>query len=285
MTGTIGIIGYPLAHSISPAFQQAALDFYGMDRRYVLWETPTEDLAKRITALRDAETLGANVTVPHKEAMLPYMNSLTDAAREVGAINTIVFKNNDLHGHNTDVGGFLRALREDGGFDPTGKHALILGAGGAARAVAYALTRAGLGLLTIANRSEERAWRLIIDLGISTNAQVVPLEAPMRPSATGWDLIVNCTTLGMQHSLGENKSPLAEGSLSQHSLLFDLVYNPEETPFLRTASRLRNRTLGGLPMLIYQGAEAFQLWTGLEAPIGVMFQAARRALEMKGLIS
>ena len=279
MTLAAGIIGYPLGHSISPAFQQAAIDFYGMDARYVVWETPTEDLPQRIQALRAPDTLGANVTVPHKEAVRPYLDRLVDAAQRTGAVNTIVSRDGALEGHNTDVTGFQRALKEDGGFDPAGKRALLLGAGGAARAVAYALVEAGVTSIAIANRTVERAQRLVDALGSDAILEAVSLERAALASQDGWDLIVNCTSLGMLHGLSEGQSPLHSDVIPSHALVYDLVYNPQETPLLRQAREAGARTLGGLPMLVYQGAESFQLWTGKEAPLKVMFDAALRALE------
>ena len=281
MTNTVGIIGYPLGHSISPAFQQAAFDFYGMDARYVAWETPPEDLARRIASLQATDILGAGVTVPHKEAVLPYMGRLGEAAQRTGAVNTIINRDGILEGHNTDGAGFLKGLKDDGDFDPTGKRALLLGAGGAARAVAYALVGAGVASLAIANRTAERAHRLVELVGAGTTSEVVALANDALRGQEGWDLIVNCTTLGMRHGTAEDKSPLPADLIPSRALVYDLVYNPQETPLLRDARKAGARTLGGLPMLVYQGAEAFQLWTGREAPLDVMFEAARKALEAK----
>ena len=282
MTDTVGIIGYPLGHSISPAFQQAAFDFYGMDAQYVTWETPPEDLTRRMKSLQAAEILGAGVTVPHKEAVLPYMNTLGEAAQRTGAVNTIINRDGLLEGHNTDVAGFLKSLKEDGNFDPTGKRALLLGAGGAARAVAYALVDAGVASLAIANRTAERAHRLVELLGANTTSEVVALANDALRGQEGWDLIVNCTTLGMRHGPAEGDSPLPADLIPSRALVYDLVYNPQETPLLRAARMAGARSLGGLPMLVYQGAEAFLLWTSREAPLDVMFEAAHKALdEMK----
>ena len=283
-TLTVGIIGYPLGHSISPAFQQAAFDYYGMDARYVVWETPAEGLTQRIQSLRAPHVLGANVTVPHKEAVRSRLDTLSETAQRTGAVNTIVNPpdSSGLDGHNTDVPGFLRALKENGGFDPRGKRVLLLGAGGAARAVAYALSSVGVASLTIANRTVERAQRLIQVLDIGAVAKAIAMERDALAANNGWDLIVNTTTLGMWHSAGEGQSPLPAGLIPSHALVYDLVYNPSETPLLREAKAAGARTLGGLPMLVYQGAESFQLWTGREAPLKVMFDAAQKALGAMG---
>ena len=276
MTSTVGIVGYPLRHSVSPAFQQAAFDHLGIDARYLAWETPPNALAERMESLRGPSLLGANVTVPHKQAVVSFLDEVSQAAQDTGAVNTIVNEEGRLTGHNTDATGFLRALQVDAGFQAQGKRVLVLGAGGSARAVVYCLLKQGAGRVTIANRTVERAHRLIQTLGSPRNAEAAPLG--MTESSNGWDLIVNCTTLGMRHAPGEKETPLPSDAIPANSLVYDLVYNPEETPLLQAAAKAGARTLGGLPMLIYQGAEAFRLWTGREAPVEVMFQAARRAL-------
>ena len=279
MTSTVGIIGYPLRHSASPAFQQAAFDHLGIDAKYLAWETPPDALAERMAFLRGPGILGANVTVPHKQAVVPFLDEVSQAARDTGAVNTIVNREGRLTGHNTDVTGFLRALREDAGFQAQGKRALALGAGGSARAAVYGLLQQGVGRITIANRTVERARRLIESLGSPANAEAAPLETTQ--ASDDWDLIVNCTTLGMRHAPGEKESPLPVDAIPAHSLVYDLVYNPEQTPLLQAAAKAGARTLSGLPMLIYQGAEAFRLWTGRDAPVEVMFQAARRVLAVR----
>ena len=278
MTSTVGIVGYPLHHSVSPAFQQAALDHLRIDARYIAWETPPDALAERMESLRGPGLLGANVTVPHKQAVVSFLDEVSQAAQDTGAVNTIVNEDGRLTGHNTDVTGFLRALQADAGFQAQGKRVLVLGAGGSARAVVYGLLKQGAGRVSIANRTLERAHRLIQALGSPRNAEAAPLG--MTETSNGWDLIVNCTTLGMRHAPGEKETPLPSHAIPANSLVYDLVYNPEETPLLQAAAKAGARTLGGLPMLIYQGVEAFRLWTGREAPVEVMFQAARRALSV-----
>ncbi|MBI4202846.1 MAG: shikimate dehydrogenase [Chloroflexi bacterium] len=278
MSKLLGIIGYPLGHSVSPAFQQAALDYCGVDARYEAWETPPEGVPQRVQWLRSPEVLGANVTVPHKEAVLPLLEGLSETARRIGAVNTIVNRAGRLEGHNTDVAGFMRALREEGGFDPQGKLVLILGAGGAAKAVAFGLAVAGVARMTIANRTVGRAQELAAAVEAVPQVRAVALTPEALTGDPPWDLIVNTTTLGMAGSPGEGESPLAEAQVPPGALVYDIVYNPKVTPLLATARRAGAHTLGGLPMLVYQGAEAFRLWTGLEAPVEVMFAAARRAL-------
>ena len=160
MTQLAGIFGYPLAHSLSPAFQQAAFNHYGLDVRYLAWETPPEGLADEVAKLRSGDFIGANVTIPHKESVMALLDEVDPLAQSIGAVNTIVKTAGRLVGHNTDAQGFMRELKEDGGFEPAGKRVLLLGAGGAARAAAFALCREGVASITIANRNVSRAEAL-----------------------------------------------------------------------------------------------------------------------------
>jgi shikimate dehydrogenase len=277
MTRYLGIIGYPLGHSLSPVMQQAALDYHRLDVRYVAWETLPDALAERVESLRRPENLGANVTVPHKEAVLARLDEVAPLARRIGAVNTIV-KSADgdrLVGHNTDAAGFIRALRDDAGFDPAGAVTLLLGAGGAARAVVFGLVDAGVGSLVVTNRSLARARALVREL---EGRAVVCDWAEREVTARQVDLIVNATSLGMAGGPAAAESPLAAAAIGRGALVYDLVYNPQTTPLLREAARAGARTLGGLAMLVYQGAAAFRLWTGLEPPLDMMRAAAQRAL-------
>ena len=284
MTLRLGILGYPLSHSASPAFQQAALDHLGLDARYEAWEVEPERLAERVRQLRGPDLLGFSVTVPHKEAIMPLLDAVDDTARDIGAVNTVVCRDGRLVGANTDQEGFLTALREEGAYEPRGASALLLGAGGAARAVAYALLAEGAARVAIANRSPERARVLAEELGARFPARVeaLPLDAealsPLLEADVPVDLLVNCTSLGMAHGPDPDASPVPAGLMPGSALVYDLVYNPQETPLLAAARRAGARTLGGLPMLVYQGAVAFRLWTGREAPIAVMMRAASAAL-------
>ena len=286
----LGIIGYPIRHSISPIFQQAALDFYSLDATYRAWEVEPTSLPGFIEALRSPDTLGINVTVPHKEAVMPHLDYVDDWAKMAGAVNTIVNEGGRLTGHNTDGLGFLRALEEDGHFSPEGRRVLIIGAGGSAKAVALALARRGVAAITIANRTLQRAQRLaglIEGHGTSGPAQTTPKLAAiplsdaseaLERAAAESDLLVNCTTLGMKHGPNEDRSPIPARYIPPGALVYDLVYNPPETPLLREAARAGATFLGGLFMLVYQGAASFEFWTGRKAPVEVMLKAAMAAL-------
>ena len=279
MTKRIYLLGHPVSHSVSPAFQQAALDSCSIDAAYTALDVPPAELPAAVRSLRDSDVLGANATVPHKEAVFPLLDSVSDEARLIGAVNTIHNRDGALEGHNTDARGFLSALHEEAGFEPGGKASLILGAGGSARAVAVALAGEGAISVVIANRTVERAEALadlVRSLGVP--AQAVALSANSLRDAGDCDLIVNCTSLGMTGGPGPSETPLAAELIAPDALVFDLVYNPRETPLLREAASAGARTLGGLPMLVYQGAAAFELWTGLAAPSQAMFEAAEAAL-------
>lgn len=285
MTTYVGLIGYPLGHSVSPAFQQAALDHYGLDMRYERWETPPDQVAAFVGSLRAGPRVGCNVTVPHKQAVVPLLDALDQTAAAIGAVNTIVRESGSrLVGYNTDCTGFLRALREHGGFEPAGANALLLGAGGSARAVAYALLKAEVATLGVANRTPARADALVADFARLAAEQAVAMYTLEEDSShfvealRQANLIVNATSIGMRHGPAEGRSPLDGHPLPPGALVYDLVYNPEQTPLLAQARGAGCRTLGGLAMLVYQGAEAFERWTGRPAPIDVMFTAARRAL-------
>lgn len=287
MTKYVGLIGYPLGHSVSPAMQQASFDHYKLDLHYEAWETKPSELGNILERVRQPSTLGANVTVPHKEAVMPLMDELDDLALEIGAVNTIVNRSGRLVGYNTDAAGFLRALRQEGGFEPVGKGVVLLGAGGVARATSFALARAGAKSLVITDIIAERAHRLASDLerSLAQGREPAPnIRALFRDDTqfvealSGCDLLVNCTPIGMKHSNSEGQSPLEAGLIPKGALVYDVVYNPIETPLLADAKRAGARTLGGLAMLVYQGALAFELWTGMAAPIDIMFETAKGAL-------
>lgn len=274
MTRQAGIIGHPVAHSLSPAFQGAAFEHCGLDVRYERWDTPAEALEARVASLRDSSVLGANVTIPHKEAVIPFLDELGGLSARVGAVNTIVNRDGRLFGFNTDGPGFVAALKNEAAFDPSGKAVLLLGAGGAARGIAFALGEAQAGQVGIWNRSPDRAYRLLAEL----SAAGVKADWQPAPEPWGYDCIVNCTSVGMEGAGAEAQSPCDFARAKAGALAVDIVYKPEDTPFLKGAQARGLRTLGGLPMLIYQGALAFELWTGVPAPVEVMFEAARKQL-------
>ena len=251
-----------------------------MGHRYLPYEVHPNQVADFVASLRSDGVLGINVTVPHKEAVMPFLDEIDEWAAEAGAVNTIVNREGRLTGYNTDGYGFLRALRESAGLDPTGKRVLILGAGGSARGVVQALLRAGVAELVIANRTLERAQALA---GLAANrdvpARAIELNALESEGVSdAIDLIVNCTSLGMHHGPDEDASPLPASRIPAPALVYDLVYNPMLTPLLREAHAVGAQTLGGISMLVYQGAASFELWLERPAPVSVMMDAAMEAM-------
>ena len=283
-SSTVALIGYPVAHSLSPAFQQAAFDACGLDVRYQAWEVPPERLVAAMERLREEGVLGANVTVPHKEHTLRHVDALHTTAEAIRAVNTVVRDNQRLVGYNTDAAAFLRALRHRARFEPEGRVALVLGAGGGARAACYALVSARAAALLIANRTQRRAEALAQAVASwEGTARAVPWRKDaLQQAVQEAGLVVNCTTLGMAGTEGARLSPLDGVDLGgARALFFDLVYNPPDTAFLRAARAAGAPALGGLPMLVYQGAASFELWARRRAPVRVMFRAASEALEAK----
>lgn len=290
MTQFISIIGYPLKHTVSPAFQQAALDYHHLDVRYEVWEIEAENLPSAINKLRQPQSLGANITIPYKETTLHFLDEVDDLAGFTGAVNTIVNRDGRLVGFNTDGYGFLKALC-DAKFEPKNKRVVIIGAGGAARGVSFALLREKVNSLVISNRTLARAESLVHSLtryAVAKRIQAEVIASPCHGSTfqkavQNCNLIVNCTTVGTKYSAQEEQSPLAADLIPKGALVYDLVYNPSETPLLRMAKEAGANIIGGLPMLVYQGAASFELWTGREAPVDIMLSAARQAvLEMGG---
>jgi shikimate dehydrogenase len=280
VTKYVALIGYPLAHSISPLIQQAAFDYYELDIHYRAWEVASDELGARVDELRSIQSLGANVTVPYKERVLSLLDELDELASRIGAVNTVVNRDGKLVGYNTDALGFMRALRLDGMFEPRDKKAVVFGAGGVARAVSLALTEAGVSSLTIVNRTPERARGLVRALE-PFHSKVTALgfgDEELPKALSGCELLINCTSVGMRGAPAEGRSPLEPHLIPREALVFDVVYNPPQTRLMEDARKVGARVLGGLPMLVYQGATSFELWTKKEAPVGIIMKAARRAM-------
>jgi shikimate dehydrogenase len=291
MSRCIGLIGYPLKHSISPCFQQAALDYYKLDIRYEAWETDPAELREIVNKLRQPENVGANVTVPYKQKVLPLLDEIDDLASLIGAVNTVVSDGDKLLGFNTDAHGFVEGLVREGHFSPKGKKAVVLGAGGVARAVGFALVQENVASLAITDGVADRSTTLAGDLvSYVKRAMLNPNDWEPNISAFEWqelesartlegcDLIVHCTTIGMKDDPQEGQSPLKAEVIPRNVLVYDVVYNPWTTPLLGLARKAGANILGGLSMLVYQGAASFKLWINREAPVDIMFARAREVL-------
>ena len=277
-TRVVGVLGWPIEHSVSPPMHNAAFRALSLDWCYVPFPVAPAHLPDAIHGIRALGIRGVNVTVPHKQAVLELMDRLTPEARAIGAVNTVLVHEDTLVGHNTDAAGFLRALQEVG-FSPRGT-CLLLGAGGAARAVGYALVRSGASLI-ILNRTLARAQALAEDLAGAVPGSTIYAEplgpAVLRRYVGDAKLVVNATPLGMWPNT--DASPWPESlAFPQDALLFDLVYNPRETKLIRQARAQGARAVDGLRMLVHQGAEAFAEWVGVEPPVDVMYDACLRVL-------
>jgi len=277
-TRLVGLFGWPTEHSVSPAMQNAALVALGLDWCYVPLPVPPDRLAEAIAALRALGFVGANVTVPHKQAALAWMDRLTKEARVVGAVNTILPDAKGLTGHNTDVAGFTRALA-DAEMEAHGR-VVVLGAGGAARAVVYALCSTAAEIM-ILNRHAARAGALAVDMAPHCAGQVrgAALDATTLAQAVAEaSLVVNTTSAGMWPNV--DAMPWCPGVAYPGNVpLFDLVYNPQETMLMRLARRAGARAENGLAMLVHQGAESLRLWSGREPDVAIMRRACLEALE------
>ena len=281
----LGLIGYPVAHSLSPRMHRAAFDALGIEAHYALWETQPDRLVKRIASLRFAEILGANITIPYKENVVSLVDECDPLAARIGAINTILNRSGRLVGYNTDAPGFIRALTEFAAFDCPGKKVVILGTGGAARAAALGLLENGVGEVTLLGRNEKHIQNLLHHLRKLTakmhgttrvyGAMLGSPEASRFLSTS--DLLINATPVGLK---ADDATLLFDVNiLPTTALVMDMIFNPPLTPLLRAAQAHGCQVLNGLSMLLYQGALAFELWTGRPAPIEVMQRALGLAKE------
>ncbi len=258
------LFAHPAKHSLSPAMHNAALEFLGIAARYEARDVAPQSLAAEFAALRNSSLWGVNLSIPHKEAALELVDSLSVEARAIKAINTVVSQDGALHGLNTDAPGFMAALLE-AGCNPSGLQVMVLGAGGAARGVCWALQQAGANV-SLWNRSPARARQLCDEFGLSFVSDA-ELESRVRASS----LLVNTTSVGLDNPL---ESPLPEGILPHTGWVCDIVYRPLETKLLKQARAKGLTGIDGLGMLVYQGALALKAWTGRDAPVDVMRKAA-----------
>ncbi|MGE5676270.1 MAG: shikimate dehydrogenase [Mycobacterium leprae] len=282
LTRYLGLIGHPVGHSVSPAMQNEAFRRQGMNCHYGAFSVEPDRLKEALDGVRALGFLGLNVTIPHKEAVIPYLDEVAPMALQIGAVNTIVNRGGRLMGYNTDGWGFIASL-EEAGVRVTGRSAVVLGAGGAARAIAFYLAKAGVGRLTISNRNPERAERLAQDVRAAmpsvTIEAVEALSTEERTALIEAGIAINCTPQGMQPQWTD-ATPVREISLlRQDAVVYDTVYRPLTTRFLQEA-RLRGlKTVSGLGMLVHQGACAWEYWFGRRGPVTIMYQAAAAALE------
>ena len=271
----VGCFGYPVAENPTGVMQEAAFRERGLNWRYLTIEVRSEQLADAVRGLRAFNMRGINLTIPHKVAVIRYLNRLSPEAELIGAVNTVVHEAGQLVGHNTDGKGFLLAVRDDAGVDPRGKRLVFLGAGGAARAMSVEMALAGAGHITIVNRTPDRGDELAAHLRERTGAateSVVWDGDYLVPRET--DILINATSIGLFPNVGDVPR-VVMSSFRPDLLVCDVIPNPPRTAFLAAAAARGARTLDGLGMLVYQGAIAFEMWTGVAPSLQVM----RRALE------
>lgn len=265
-TRLAAVIGHPVGHSLSPAIHNAAFRARGLDWVYLAFDVAAGSVAPAFAGVRALGVAGLSVTMPHKQAAAEHADELTDDARRLGAVNCVVNRNGSLVGHNTDGAGFLAALDAEIGFSARGARCVVLGGGGAARAVVLALTRAGAAQIVVVNRTPARA-RSAAALGGDIALVAAPEEAESMVS--GADLVVNATRVGM----GEPSTtdlPVVLDWLHPGQVVADLVYQPLRTPLVLGARQRGITAVNGLAMLVHQAALSFELWTGIDAPLDVM---------------
>ena len=268
------LLGQPVAHSLSPLLHNAAFAAAGLDAHYEARLVAPDDLPAAVAALRVADCLGANVTAPHKQAMLMLVDELSEEARALGAVNTVINRNGRLIGANTDAAGLARWMRLSR-IDASGAACLVLGAGGAARSAVWALAECGATRVIVLNRTVERAERLIGELGLWLPMELLagPLGAAARPGES-CKVVINATSMAYHGTAPE----VDRGWYSRDSAAIELAYNPPETRFMAEARAAGARAENGLGMLVHQAALAFERWTGQAAPMAAYEAAVRERL-------
>lgn len=274
-TKIVGIFGYPIEHTFSPLMHNAAFSALGLDYCYMPFEVQPEDLKSAVESIRALNIRGVNITVPHKEAVIKYLDELSKEAKLIGAVNTIENRGGKLIGHNTDGRGFIKSLLEDAKTRVKGKWILLLGAGGAGKGVAVSCALEGASEIIIANRTIKKAEELAKYLSRhfkKTRFSAIPLDRHKISNAIAkTDILINATSLGLK---GKDILPVSQKDLHRDLIIYDLIYNPQITSLLKIARRAGvKKAVNGLGMLIYQGAIAFQIWTGKKPPVDVMKKA------------
>lgn len=277
-TGICGIIGDPIEHTMSPVMHNAAFKNKGVDCVYLAFRVKKEELGQAIDGMRALNIRGLNVTIPHKVAVIQFLDELDTLADKIGAINTIVNSNGVLKGYNTDATGFLQALLERG-IEPKGKRVVILGAGGASRAISFILAERGSSLVVL-NRTWDKARVCADRISEIFQSEATALKLNRENLATALsqaDILVNTTSVGMNPDI--NQTPVTSNLLKPGLIVFDIVYNPIKTRLQREAEVAGATVISGLDMLVWQGALVFEKWTGLKAPVELMREEVIKVLQ------
>ncbi len=270
------LIGHPLGHSISPAMHNAGYKHLELDFKYSLKDIPPSKLKALSKNLKVENVAGFNVTIPHKEAIMPYLDEITELAERIGAVNTVKNENGKLIGYNTDGSGFIDSIREDGQCEPNGKNVVLLGAGGAGRAIGLSLCDTGVDSLIIHDPIASKLDDLVTYLTDMFDIKIKKSE-DLQEEIDNADLLVNASPVGMHPKV--KSCPLPKGiKLNANLVVYDIVYNPEETELLKRAKAANAKAVSGLGMLVRQGALGFSVFTNQPAPYQIMYQAAYSAL-------
>ncbi|WP_295589218.1 shikimate dehydrogenase [uncultured Methanobrevibacter sp.] len=277
-TNIVGLIGHPVEHSFSPPMHNAAFDELGMDYAYVAFDVNPTDLQTAIEGAKSLNIKGFNVTIPHKIEVMKFLNEIDEVAGLIGAVNTIDFKN--LKGYNTDGIGAVRAIEEVTSIK--NKNVVVAGAGGASRAISFYLAKYGAESMAILNRNVEKAQGLAADVSQSGLIGEVKADSisEIRNYLKDADILVDTTPIGMHPNISDEPIAFAE-DMDEDLVVFDAVYNPNETVLLKEAIKAGANPVYGIKMLLYQGAESFKIWTGRDAPVDVMEKALKDTLNLE----
>ena len=275
-TDIVGLIGHPVEHSFSPPMHNAAFDALGMDYVYTAFDVDPLSLKSAIEGAKALDIKGLNVTIPHKIEVMKYLDEIDEVAGLIGAVNTIDFK--DMKGYNTDGIGAVKAIEEVTSIK--NKKVVVAGAGGASRAISFYIAKYGAESLTILNRNVEKAQRLAEDVSDSNLIDEVQSDSISSIDLADADILVDTTPVGMHPHIGDE--PIASaGDMHDDLVVFDAVYNPNETVLIKEAIKADAKPVYGIKMLLYQGAESFKIWTGREAPVEVMEEALKDTLDLQ----
>lgn len=275
-TRLIGLLGYPLGHSFSPAMQNEAFRAAGLNKLYIPIEVAPEELRDVVRTLPKINFEGCNVTIPHKVKIMDYLDEIDEAAAKIGAVNVITIKDGKLKGYNSDGRGFYRSFVAETGTTVEGKSVFVIGAGGASRAICMTMALQGAEKIYICNRTIEKAVSLSEDIAQKVKPCSVPIQfnsKEMEEALANADVVINTTSVGMHPNT--DATPLAKEHLDKRFIVCDIVYNPIKTRLLKEAESLGCKTVTGLAMLVNQGAESFKLWTGMEPPLEKMFSVVK----------
>ncbi len=277
-TNIVGLIGHPVEHSFSPPMHNAAFEALGMDYAYVAFDVDPSDLKSAIDGAKSLNIKGFNVTIPHKIQVMDYLDEIDEVAGLIGAVNTIDFK--EMKGYNTDGIGAIKAIEEVTSLKD--KNVVIAGAGGASRAISFYIAKYGAGSLTILNRNVEKAQNLsddVLNSGLIDSVKSGSVS-DINDCLNDADILIDTTPVGMHPHINDEPIALAE-DMHENLVVFDAVYNPNETVLLKEAIDAGAKPVYGIKMLLYQGAESFEIWTGKKAPIDVMEEALRKTLNLE----